>query len=177
MPLILSRLLPIDNRPGERDAKRARLAAQRLAIRSVRFHISGKEKDEALLAQFGDQLDRLTPGKDRKLDFRTLRDVLGTDTDDTTETAAKEFGRRHGWYGMPHRVRLIAILSSCWARIFAATSKTGQAQFCFHGVVISQFRAVKRLVERFFAFTNATEKREPAFIAGFSVDSYTLESS
>ena len=54
------------------------------------------EKDEALLAQFGDQLDRLAPGKDRKLDFRTLRDVLDTDTDDATERAAKEFAGRHG---------------------------------------------------------------------------------
>jgi hypothetical protein len=55
------------------------------------------EKDEALLAQFGDQLDRLAPGKEWKLDFRTLRDVLGTDTDDTAERAAKEFAMRHGF--------------------------------------------------------------------------------
>lgn len=69
------------------------------------------EKDEGLLAQFGDLLDRHTLGKEWKLDFRTLRDVLGTDTDDAAERAAKEFAMRHG-FSLPIRRKLIEAVRS-----------------------------------------------------------------
>ncbi len=52
-------------------------------------------KDEALLAHFGDQRARLAPGKVRKLECRTVRDVIDTDTDHANERSAKELSGRH----------------------------------------------------------------------------------
>ena len=56
----------------------------------------GMATNDSLLAQLGNELDRLAPGGRLTRDFRVFSKLFNKGTDAATEEAAREFGKRYG---------------------------------------------------------------------------------